>query len=81
VARTTVTTREGAVELCHVAVGVAARGRHEAYAGLSTSGQAKDIVIQQRIVGLHREPSSPKRHDLPLRHILILLPRFLTLFS
>ena len=62
---------EGRVELGDVGEAVAARGRDEADPRAATptggAGEVQDLVVEERVVGLHREPAATHGDDDPIR--------------
>ena len=56
--------REAAVEAHDVVVGVAGRRRQEADARAAGFGEREHVVVEQRMLALHREASAAKGDDL-----------------
>ena len=59
---------EGAVGQHQAALAVAARRVEEADPGPVAPGQADEVIEQQRVVRVLRDPAATDRYDLPPRH-------------
>lgn len=65
---------ECSVELLHVSVRVAACRRQKAHARPLHAGKPEDVVVEQRVVGLFREPSATERNNLRYRQLVPVPP-------
>jgi hypothetical protein len=68
VRRLAVALAERAVEADDVVVGVAARGRKEADLRPVAGSERQDVVVEQRVAGLHREATAAERDYLRPGH-------------
>jgi hypothetical protein len=65
VGRPAVERRERPIEASHVPLGIAARGRQKAHAGMGRARERQHERVEQRIFGLHRESAATHRDDPP----------------